>query len=263
MTKTDPKTDAQTTDDEEYAPYGYGPDGAPLDPANRMRVVPSMMTEDDFWNLVADIGWGTKTTDFRAVKIKLMKRGLDACKAIEARYYEVESRLYKAAEAAGHDYCNDGWGDTVSHVIGLGKAEFERNVANPDLLVERQDKGDYEEKFSYGLPGEMDFDQYDRAKLDARRAEFAKDYTNSKGRFPEADEMIDEMVAILTGDFMAQADRLKVLATEIKDTCQALLARQMPHNACYVTDGGDVLMNEWCVRNLISDTKNAKAALAA
>ena len=200
------------------------------------------MTETDFWNLVAEIGWGTKTTDFRTVRASLMKRGLEACKAIEAAYHEVEGRLYEAASKADHDYCNDGWGDTISHVIGLGKAEFERNLANPDLLVSRQDSGNYEECFSYCLPGEMEFEQYDLGKLEERRAELVRKYTEAKGRFPEADADIDTCIEILTSgdEDDVSMTLLDVTAEKVKTTCQSILDRQMPGGfGC--TDGGDVL----------------------
>jgi hypothetical protein len=218
-----------------------------------MTTQTNTMTDADFWSLVAEIGWGTKTTNYKPVEMTFLRRGLEFTTAFRAKYDEFESILYSAAAKAGFDYCCDSWGDTLSHVIGLGKDEFERNVANPRLLVERDQSGDYREKFSYCIPWASDFKHYSADGIEERRQENVAAYEAAKGRFPQVDGEIDTLLGLLGSDnWMEQGDKLKSLSESIEQTCKATLHRMMPHGLG-VTDGGDVLMNKWCVWNLVSD----------
>ena len=43
----------------------------------------------------------------------------------------------------------DGMGDCISHIIGLGKEEYQRCLSNPDEIMKRYDSRNFVESFDY------------------------------------------------------------------------------------------------------------------
>ena len=64
-------------------------------------------------------------------------------------FMEKRSALVRAS---GEQMCCDSLDDTLAHIIGLGKTEYERNLEEPRLILERERKGNYVESFSYCIP---------------------------------------------------------------------------------------------------------------
>jgi hypothetical protein len=51
-----------------------------------MTETETKMTTDEFWATVAEMGWGTKTTDTKKLKRFLMRKGKEFCKEFERVY---------------------------------------------------------------------------------------------------------------------------------------------------------------------------------
>lgn len=116
-------------------------------------------TVDLFWGEVAHFGWGTKTTGYDAIKREMMERYDDVfLRSFHAVYDSFASMLYQRVDAwekANEESCgcgDDGFGDLLSHVIGLGKDTYEEAMENPQSVVRRGQAGSYDEKFSYSFP---------------------------------------------------------------------------------------------------------------
>jgi hypothetical protein len=119
---------------------------------------------DWFWSITEPFGWGTKTTDNDAIEAALMRTlSADEADRLSGVFgklkYALDKLLGKRTDIdVGGD---DSWDDFLSHIVGLGRAEYEAVLADPMLAVERGNKGKYTESFAYCLPCAAD---YERAK---------------------------------------------------------------------------------------------------
>jgi hypothetical protein len=131
----------------------------------------SVMGDREFWKLTEPYGWGTKTTDSKVIKKSLMgKLSLDEAEALEDAFRALSSKLYKALMAyeakSGDDFGlgDDGFGDLIAHIIGMGKKEYEAVLKNPDLAMQRAHKSAFKESFSYSLPSKHDYESLNISK---------------------------------------------------------------------------------------------------
>lgn len=118
---------------------------------------------DSTWDIIAAIGWGTKTTDYDAIG-KALRAVFDET-AIER--LEKEARLfakdvYSRAEEFEKEKSNnffragdDSWSDATAHIVGLGKEVFDKFMADPVSVRDSLEKigGDYwyHENFFYSF----------------------------------------------------------------------------------------------------------------
>ena len=128
------------------------------------------LSEDRFWAIVEEVGWPEVSID--EAKLALMKR-YDS-ETMECFYEVFDRKKAQLATAAEVDWCCDSWDDTRAHIIGLGRAEFERHINNPALILERESSNDYRESFSYCIPFPEDYglvsdDGYVKRLQDVRR----------------------------------------------------------------------------------------------
>lgn len=138
----------------------------------------SAMSESDFWKIVDEVGWGTKTTDYHAVKGVLL-RNLSPNQA--ASFATMESILHNKLDKALVKFEADGdkdksqrgnpnsiglgddsYGDLIAHIIGLGEKEYEAVLKKPALAQERVRKGDFKESFEYCIPRASDYRLLDK-----------------------------------------------------------------------------------------------------
>jgi hypothetical protein len=119
------------------------------------------MNTEIAWNVIAEIGWGRKTTDYNAVRKTL----LESYSKFDFLYLKDfvsarKSDLYKRVKEWEKNhrklgiYSDDGFDDVISHTVGLGKNEFEKVMANPPFLEGRYNAPyasveGYKESFSY------------------------------------------------------------------------------------------------------------------
>jgi len=122
------------------------------------------MTLEEFWKTVEGLGWGHKTdgagktTDYKKVKKVLMQQWTQAqAKEADEHFSKLRHALYKKLDATIEGVGDDGFGDLIAHIIGLGKAEYDKVLANPELANERVSKRRFVESFSYCLPYKDDY----------------------------------------------------------------------------------------------------------
>ena len=131
-------------------------------------------SEEQFWEEVAKIGWGTKGTKYDKIKRELLERWTPAfCASFRERYEEANSKIYKLLFDVVEGLGDDGYGDFIAHIVGLGKAEYERVLEDPSLANKRAQDGDFKESFAYCLPyiptSTLDFEDFsEKAKAKSR-----------------------------------------------------------------------------------------------
>ena len=114
---------------------------------------------DTFWEAVAEIGWGTKTTDYKVVEKAILKNwDNEFISSFQSHLGEFQGQLCEEVESFENrngvscDCGDDGFSDLTNHVVGLGKEAFEAAMADPMLVVRRGQEYDYAESFSYCIP---------------------------------------------------------------------------------------------------------------
>ncbi len=114
---------------------------------------------DTFWEAVAEIGWGTKTTNYKVVEKAILKNwDNEFIRSFDGHLGEFRGQLCEKVESFENRNgvscgCgDDGFSDLTNHVVGLGKEAFEAAMADPMLVVRRGQKYDYTESFSYCIP---------------------------------------------------------------------------------------------------------------
>lgn len=234
------------------------------------------MTVDEFWVEVAEIGWGTKTTDNKKVKRTLMRKGQEFCKEFERNYEEVDTALLKA----GCDlHGGDSAGDCRSHIIGLGKEAYDAVMADQKVGEARYESGDYTEKFSYCFPYKSDWEDMDpkgkrlikwakenmkSLRADKKRlAKFAV-LPQIQAIFEEIDKALELHRPLMQEppDFEAFAesgDLLKDAAEKAQERYSKFL-RDIEGD--HRDDAGTCLRNKWGIWNLITDVKEVQTYLA-
>lgn len=243
-----------------------------------MTETKTKMTTEEFWEAVAEIGWGTKTTDYKTIKRTLMRKGKEFCAEFERIYQEVDQALLKA----GCDlHGGDSVGDCRSHIIGLGKEEYDKVMADQSVGEARYERGDYTEKFSYSFPYKSDWEDVEGGE---RLIKWAKSnvsgYRQDKKRLakfavlPQVKTILDEIDKALElhrpllgdePDFKAFAESGPVLrdaAEKAKTLFDKLLADLTGNTGLWNDEKESTIDNKWSVWNLVSDVEKAQAFLA-
>ena len=112
------------------------------------------MTEERFWEIVEDIGWPEAHYD--VAKRRFMEtHPKDTAVAFLTLFHRFKGKLYKQA---GLTAISDSCDDNLAHIIGLGYAEYRRNMEAPHLVRTREERMDYKESFAYCIPFEEDYE---------------------------------------------------------------------------------------------------------
>ena len=127
------------------------------------------MSEGEFWKTIEPYRWGRGNTNYKAIKKDLMRK-LDP-KEADALSNTFEKLKGQADRTLG-DYFEkkdewvggDSWDDFLSHLVGLGKREYEASLSDKDRALTRYRKGDYTESFAYALPSKFDYESLDISK---------------------------------------------------------------------------------------------------
>jgi hypothetical protein len=97
--------------------------------------------ENYYWNLIKEIGWGTKTTDCDAISKWLNKKFTKK----EIKEFEdfvwskvsdihkcLEKDAYKSQLSIGYTG-DDGFDDLCKHIVGMGKEQYEKVLKEKDV----------------------------------------------------------------------------------------------------------------------------------
>lgn len=221
----------------------------------------TQMTEERFWAIVEMADWPARQTeDSDRGKIFLMSR-LDRGEVHQLRgIYEslsndlwlaVGNHLKSTDQVIGVG--DDGYGDLVAHVIGLGRAEYEKAMADPQVVVERGRARKFASNFSYILPWPQDYDNTDVTQY-VERAERELGECREVLDLPVTDAIKDparRLIALL--ELLAKGDWEAFLLTEEEGraAAEALLNAAKPLRSGY----GGPLTNQWGIWNLYSDVR--------
>lgn len=148
------------------------------------------MPEGAFFALIEPLGWGTRSCDRVALAKALAGRTtLPERLAAEGCFWSLRRRLHQRIEAWEGDggeqipAGDDSFGDLLSHVIGLGRAEFEATLAEPDRARDRAERRDYQESFAHVLLGASE--RGERREIEAILRELAATDPEVTGRLVE------------------------------------------------------------------------------
>jgi|GEM_PF-2454565 len=149
------------------------------------------MPEPEFWEIVDGLGWGTKTTDYKALKKHLLRNlSPNQADGMRTTFSQMSGKLYRVLtkwEEAGDTgdgaggirtpavsfrtwletgkrgnprefgLGDDSFGDLLAHIIGMGKREYEAVLKNPQRALDRARSDGYKESFAYALPYTADY----------------------------------------------------------------------------------------------------------
>jgi len=127
-----------------------------------------VMTEEEFWMIVEESGWGRTSTDPTEIKNAIRVRlnfDVDRIEAFHGIYRDKLGDVYQALDTIGGlGLGDDGFGDLCAHIVGLGKAEYDAVIADPlkGAARARAPYGTPEgftESFSYAVPSKFDMDE--------------------------------------------------------------------------------------------------------
>lgn len=230
----------------------------------------SAMPDSEFWQIVDDIGWGTKTLNYKAGQIALVRRlSREQAKAMHQTFGKLDSALYRVLEpiADATGLGDDGFSDLRAHIIGLGKHEYAANLKDPSRALERARKGAFKESFSYVIPSDTDYDDLSPA-AHLRRAKHILDTYYDLLRI--RDDVRE--ISTLTGDLnlivtemseflkskdphglLAQEKQLRASANRVADA----LSRVRTTGLSYaVGDAIEAGRNPALVNNMLNDVRD-------
>ena len=111
------------------------------------------MTEERFWEIAEEMGW--PETHYDVAKRRFMDtHPKETAVAFATLFDRFKGDLYKRA---GLTAISDSCDDNLAHIVGLGLAEYRRNMDAPHLVREREERVDYRESFAYCIPFQEDY----------------------------------------------------------------------------------------------------------
>lgn len=184
-----------------------------------MNTTVDTMTTEQFWTIVATLGWGMKA-DTTSIKLALMRQLTPAqAEAFDARFCALRAALDKKIAKAVDCLGDDSYTDLCAHIIGLGEAEYTATLARPSKARARAAAGNFAESFAYVIPNDRDYLMTSPAYWAAKVSEIVKDYRLSvaAGEVPgaETDIIIAALNKLGAGDvagFLGDKDAVLVAA---------------------------------------------------
>ena len=129
------------------------------------------MSETEFWRLIEPYGWGTKTTNSDAIEKNLM--GIitpDEADALQETFSKLKGELsraitrYEKQNDVSVGLGDDGFGDLLAHIVGMGRKEYEATLRDPQLAIDRAKANKFKESFAYALPSKRDYENLNVGK---------------------------------------------------------------------------------------------------
>jgi hypothetical protein len=121
-----------------------------------------MMYSKQFWKVVKLVNWDGQCKEDKIedlhedLKDFCLQEGISLDK-FQDYLHKFETKLWNLIADKNlnqwkykRDFISDdGMSDCISHIIGLGKEEYEKCLSNPDEIMKRYDSQNFVEKFSY------------------------------------------------------------------------------------------------------------------
>lgn len=172
------------------------------------------LTDERAWALIAEMGWGGRTVDYKHLaetyfKLLGKKTMAQLEKFVGARVGDLHLAVknYEKNHASLEVGSDDGFSDLRYHVVGMGKDELDACIADPRKLAIRYRMGEYEESFAYV------FQEPDPPRTAAQKEKAINDLiAESEG----LDTLLRELDAKVSALRM-KADRITRLAATVKN----------------------------------------------
>ena len=233
------------------------------------------MPVDEFWSIVDEIGWGTKTTDSAAVE-KWFLRTYPREKAAAFRermdlfYVDLQEKLAPAIERY-FGFWGDSVDDLLHHLIGLGREKYEWAIEHPGEAV----KTEAAESFAYCIPhttpmrdGLDDYGLLDNTLYFAKEAwrSIVEDYSKlaELPDMPQKDIVVvfDALCLLGKGNWQGflEAGPAVIESTKrIEAAREAIHAKLFGANTVIVHDARTPV--PWMARNLLDDVERYLAPI--
>ena len=232
--------------------------------------------EAKFWELVSQVNWASDH-NYTRIKVELMKNLTpEAQEEYSNLFTKIRGRLGSKIDKYCEDnetstHCSDdSFSDLLSHIVGLGKAEFDKVMADPELGVQRGQKGKYRESFSFSVPYQSDREYTSKDKYTSKAKEFLE--TEAIAEFLSLPEAKQNALSVLNDiDVKASVSRLVAALQEVASgnfksmdsseyTSQAVGYTQLSSSELYQawSLASKVLKLHYAIPNLIKDYNEFK-----
>ena len=216
-----------------------------------------------FWSLVEQIDWATRskgsTDEGKRFVLGLLSQ--EEAEAFRDQMQALESDLsrrfdaYAAEKGVQYGLGDDSWSDMLSHIIGLGREEYEANLAHPSLALARANAGDYRESFHYIIPWGDDYEVDKLPHFMEWAGGLVEEYTSVQ-ELPVSDEVKKKaarLATLLTPMAGGDVEAFKRTEEEGRALAKEIVQMMAPLRGGMGLVG--VLGNEWAVLNLYSDVR--------
>lgn len=211
------------------------------------------------WKIIEEIGWGTKTTDYKAIKNKLMRTySPEDMKKFYDSVSALTNRLSKAVDAYTEENKrhnlpyggDDSYSDMLYHAVGMGKNYYDKALADPSTLQTLKVR----ESFSYAIPHESDY-KHLKPDYHAQKAKQwlqevmepikkTQGYSKVKALFKPLEDIVENIVNHKFSELPAAQDAYKIqndVMEKLKDS--NLTYRQVHELVSILEDRGYWLGN--------------------
>jgi len=228
-----------------------------------MARVDTPCTPETFWSEVALIGWTDNPEKGFSDKAKarLLRRWTgEFLEEFNEMKDELQSKLARAVEAEEQKTGNstgcgdDGWGDLMNHVIGLGQKEYEASLADPGRVLKRGQAYNYAESFGYCIPYGSDIEFISKGLYIKRAREIVENLTALKQsrfgeEFEDLDGLLQIMMRVVNGNLdLLQTEGLGERVAKLRKEREARLRAE--REALLVLDP-----QSWMFDNTVSDAR--------
>lgn len=221
------------------------------------------LSEAKFWKDIEPLGWGTKSTDYKAMKkILLNTWDEEEAESVSDLIRKLRGQLGKAVTEWQDDndqdlgLYGDSYEDLMNHIIGMGKKEFDACIKDPSRIADRADKSAYTESFAYALPHYTDYQ---------KREQGLKHFHQWAG------EVMGEYGGAARNDLLKPIQKdCELIAAAMKDLIEgnedAFLkkekaakdaAERAEDYSRKLREAAGDISNKWAVWNLFSDVREA------
>lgn len=214
---------------------------------------------DEFWDLVESANWATNH-DYNSIEVEFMKvLDFDKEKINNFRdtFSNLKGKLYQKTEGVSLGLGDDGTDDLLSHIIGLGREEYNRALSDTALIKDRAENFNFVESFSYAVPGSISLDKLSLQMYVSWARDVRKHYeTASKHEFvPEPVKNTCKRIADILSSLSDKQDFKLFL--EYQSETEDLLMKVKEFTSSVQISDLDI-SNEWAVKNLFSDIRTYK-----
>lgn len=187
-----------------------------------MARIDTPCTPEKFWNEVALVGWTDKPEKgfYDKAKARLLRRWTgefleEFSEMKDELYSKLVAAVQRAEKGSGESVeCgDDGFGDLMNHLIGLGKEEYEASLADPMRVIKRGQAYNYAESFGYCIPYGTDIELISKGLYITRAREIVENLTALKqSRFGKDFEDLDPLLQLMMR--VVSGGRVELLLTE-------------------------------------------------